>query len=314
MNLSLNLIQRPSTIGILGALVLLPLWLSLATPSGARTGSQTVNEAKPLAADGRVSVECLAGSVTIVGADKNEVSVEGSIPDYCTLEITGSQERLRVEVKWPERNHWRHRDNEEQAVITVRVPREAESSANTVSADIEASGLAGELTLESVSGDVTASDAPKSIEAKSVSGTIKITAQSKRVVAESVSGDVDLDGPSGEVELSTVSGSVEVRGGGFEKARATAVSGDIRFDAGIVAEGHLTLSSHSGRVEVTLPSDISADFQVETFSGSIDSDFGGRSHRTSRHAPGRTLEFTAGTGSAQIDLSSFSGDVIIRKK
>jgi hypothetical protein len=291
------------------------LLLGAASQSAAADpGQVSVNETRSLAADGRLSVECLAGSLTFMGGEKNEVAISGAIPDLCKLEITGTESHLRVNVKWPERHHWLHHGDDEGAQLTIHLPRGAELTVNTVSANIEAQDVSGELSLESVSGDVTVAGTPKSIEGKTVSGNIQLGAQCKRVTAETVSGDLLLDGPTGELELSTVSGDLKIRGGDFEKVGASSVSGDIRFRGNVTASGHLELSTHSGTVEATFPASISADFQVETFSGSIDSDFGGRSHRTSRYGPGRNLDFSAGSGDAEIELSSFSGDVTIRKE
>jgi len=59
--------------------------------------------------------------------------------------------------------------------------------------------------------------------------------------------------------------------------------------------------------------DVDAEFQIETFSGGIDNAFGQKSRKTSKYTPNRELEFTNGNGSAQVEIESFSADVILKK-
>ena len=62
-----------------------------------------------------------------------------------------------------------------------------------------------------------------------------------------------------------------------------------------------------------MPSGTSADFNVETFSGKIVNDFGHTPRRESEYAPGQELQFTLGSGSATVDVESFSGRVELRE-
>jgi len=298
-----------------GRLLLALAALSLLLPAAAlgNPDVKSVNETRPASADGRISVQNVAGSVTVEGWDRNELSVTGTIEEECTLEITGSDDRIKVEVKWPER-HRRRRDHHEGSNITVKVPQRSELTVSTVSADISVSGTRGDADLESVSGDVRIEGDSPEVEAQTVSGDLRVLVPCKQIRLESVSGDVLLDGPSGEAEISTVSGDVRVKGGDFKRFKASSVSGDVEFAGGIAPEARFDVSSHSGDVDLLIPGDTSADFSVETFSGDIESDFGGRVERTSRYTSEKEMSFTAGSGSARVELSSFSGDVQISKR
>ena len=57
----------------------------------------------------------------------------------------------------------------------------------------------------------------------------------------------------------------------------------------------------------------SATIDVETFSGSIRSEFDGRSHRE-RYGPGASLSVIRGDGDADISVSTFSGSVTLEKR
>jgi DUF4097 and DUF4098 domain-containing protein YvlB len=67
----------------------------------------------------------------------------------------------------------------------------------------------------------------------------------------------------------------------------------------------------SGDIKLSLPGSQQAEFSVQSYSGSIHSDFG-ESARVSR-GPGVVLEHREGDGGAKIRLESFSGDISIRR-
>ncbi|RLE19862.1 MAG: hypothetical protein DRJ65_19435, partial [Acidobacteria bacterium] len=63
---------------------------------------------------------------------------------------------------------------------------------------------------------------------------------------------------------------------------------------------------------LAVPGSTIADFEIETFSGSIDNRLtGDQSIRTSKHTPGSELEFSTGSGGPTVSISSFSGSVTI---
>lgn len=92
-------------------------------------------------------------------------------------------------------------------------------------------------------------------------------------------------------------------------------SGDVSYGGAVDPAGRYEFNSHSGTITIDIPSSANARFSVETFSGSIESDFpitlqpGERSTRRPRR-----FEFTLGSGGPRIIAESFSGDVEIRKR
>ncbi len=52
---------------------------------------------------------------------------------------------------------------------------------------------------------------------------------------------------------------------------------------------------------------------MTTFSGDIENQFGPPAERSSRYGPGKSLEFTAGGGDAEVSVEVFSGNVALRK-
>lgn len=284
------------------------LILALFAPATA-FAEREVEESRPLAADGQVWVENNFGEITILGWDRDEIRITGYLSDDVReLEIRESGTTIRVKVDYFDRRHI------DGSSLEIHMPQGASVEAESVSGDIEASGLSGEaIELRTVSGDLDVSAESQRLTLVSVSGDVDFTGTAERVRVESVSGEVELDGVAGEIEASTVSGDVTVIGGGpLLNGEFEAVSGDVELDVVVAGGGRINVSSMSGDVDLYLPGDQQAEFFAQTFSGDIDTDFG-RETSASR-GPGSRLEHREGDGGATIKLNSFSGDVSIHRR
>lgn len=290
--------------------LLLLMAIALAT-SGAWAG-ESVDVTKAASATPTVEIENLAGSVKINGWDREEIKVSGVLGDDTDgLDFSGGRDSFEIQVEIPDSYGRRRRDLDSD--LEIWLPTGTSLDVETVSASIRVSGVNGRLELESVSGEVTVEGAPSSVDVETVSGRIELSGSETRAIAESVSGGIELSGVAGRVEAATVSGSVKVEASDIEQGGFEAVSGSVRITGALAPGARLRAESHSGSVVLSLPADTSARFQVETFSGSINNGFGGgEAERTSRHAPGQRLDFTLGSGDAQVRIESFSGSVTLK--
>jgi DUF4097 and DUF4098 domain-containing protein YvlB len=261
-------------------------------------------------ADGAVEISNVSGSVVVTGWDRNEVHVKGTLGEGTDgLEFTSSGNLTVIEVKHPK--HARH---VEESHLHIRLPDKSSVEVQAVSASIEVSKVNGELELQSVSGRVSVEGEPEAIEAQSVSGAVDISVSSQDVEVETVSGSIDLEGVKRRVKAASVSGSIHVTGGNLKEAEFESVSGRIRYEGGLEKSGRLNATNFSGMVELYLPSSLSAKFDVTTFSGNIDNEFGGETVRKHKYSPGSELSFTSGSGDARVSAESFSGSVRLLKK
>jgi DUF4097 and DUF4098 domain-containing protein YvlB len=318
---------------------------ALAGPAGAQ---ERVDEAFPSDARGSVEIVNVAGSVTVTAWDRNEIRVTGTLGRGTErLELDRDRQSARIRVVLP-----RNAGNVRGSDLEIRVPAGKNVTVRTVSADIGLSGVAGQVDVRSTSGDVTVQGQPaevragstsgdvevdvssggrvsaqstsgdvevrgtvrQSVNVESVSGDVVVTATTPEVRAESVSGDLRLSGVSGRVSASTVSGDAVVSGDRIEYGSFESVSGSLRYTGGVTAGGALDLESHSGDVELVLPAGVSADFEAHTFSGSIQSDFGGEVQRTSRYGPGREMRLVTGRNGGRVRIQTFSGTVKLRRR
>ena len=280
----------------------------LTLPAGAETFERRVEaSSKSL-----VTVSNLSGSVEVQGWDKAEVEVLGDIDSRIhQVEVSVRGERIEIEVVY-ERGRFNFGGD---ADLRINMPTAARLEVETVSADIAIARLTGEVELESVSGGVEIRDRPTSVRAESVSGDIDLRDGAARVSAETVSGAVVVTGQVADLEASSVSGAVRLeRTEDLRRAEVEVVSGEIQIDASLAADARLSASSHSGSVVIRLPESTSARIRATTFSGDIRNDLGPPAQRTSRYSPGEELDFTLGSGTARIDLESYSGTVSLRRR
>lgn len=295
---------------------LLCLCLSMFIASGALWADRPVDESRPAAPDVEVEIENVSGSVRVTGWNEELVRVTGTIGDDTEgLEIDGDLDEISIEVDIPERHGRRHvgsRDYESH--LEIWVPVGSHLSVETVSAAIEVTALTGPVELESVSGSIKAAGGSQEADLATVSGSITFSGSQTPISAESVSGSVHLEGVADQVEVSTVSGNIEVISDALTQCEMETVSGRIDLEGDLAARGRLEIEAHSSNITVALPANVSASFEIETFSGNIENDFGPEAESTGRYTPGKRLEFSTGGGDARVSIDSFSGTVRVKRR
>jgi DUF4097 and DUF4098 domain-containing protein YvlB len=282
--------------------------LALLYPLTGLSGEK-LDETHDMAADGHVRIENLAGSVEVTVWHEAKIEIKGELGDDVeNVEITATDNGIQIRVR-----NKRNRHNIDETDLYLRVPHTASIEVETVSADIDLNGNEGEsIVLSTVSGDAEAQGSPQRLEIQSVSGEIEFEGSASRSAVETVSGDISLGGVHGEIEISTVSGDVSLVAVEVDRGRFESVSGDLKLDLGINDGGRLVSESMSGDLVLRLPAKQQAEFEVQTYSGDIRSDFG-ESVRVSR-GPGSVLKYKEGNNGALIRLESFSGDIHIRRQ
>jgi DUF4097 and DUF4098 domain-containing protein YvlB len=284
----------------------------LAAIAGPALAAQNLTKRAAVAREATVEVSNVQGSVDITAWDRNEVelvAVLESDKDELTFEAT--DRHVRIEVDRPN-GRYRHSD-EDDATLTLRVPKGARLIIDTVSADITINGVRGEQSLESVSGTVEtqAFDAPVSLS--SVSGEVTVAGNGGKAVVstESVSGTITANGIRGSFEGEVVSGSIDATVVAAERLNVSTVSGDIQIHADLVPTARVEMESISGLVTLILKPPVNADFDVESFSGDINNCFGHKARDTSKYTPGSELNFTQGSGGARVEIQTLSGVIRI---
>lgn len=285
------------------------LALSLvATPLGASAQS-TVEQRRPAAPDGIVSVDNAAGTIKVTGWEKAEVLVKGTLGAGASgLDLSGSSRKTSIEVEVEGNPHGVRSD------LDIYVPAGSRLEIDAYQAEITVTGVKGGVNVETVNGGISITGPSKSVDAQSVNGAVEVVGAGSRVHAETVNGRVTVKDANGEVNASTVNGALLVVGGAFETAHLETVSGSARFEGSLSRSGSLSVESVSGGVELVLPATLSADFSVTTFSGKVENELGPGAERPGKWIPGRELSFSTGSGGAKVSVETLSGPIRLRKK
>jgi hypothetical protein len=256
----------------------------------------------PFSRGGTVDLSLMSGRIKVTGWDRQEVKVVAS-SDNGRLRFSASQQRVSLEVD----------RNGGEVQYDVTVPRGTKLTLEAVSGSITATGVGGEIEAQSVSGYVEISDGTKDVSAESVSGAVTVTNVTGNTSAQSTSGGVTLRNVTGDIEAETVSGRILLEGIHSSSVRTETVSGAVTYTGSIDAGGKYSFVTHSGTLRLNLPANVGAVFSVESYSGSIDSDF----PVTMQPGQGRNthdrFEFTIGNGKARVSAENFSGNIIINR-
>lgn len=286
----------------------LQLALSVAAflPVSVVMANSSIEETRPMAMDGLLRVDNMAGSIEVTVWDKAEVRITGELgEDVEELEIRTTSSGLDISVV-----NTYQRTNIADTQLRLQIPVTASLETESVSADVKVVGLkSANLSLDSVSGDFHLDAETERLQAETVSGDIHFRGRANRMTVETVSGDIEVEGAQGEARAGTVSGDVRFAGSELERARFESVSGELELDLDLVDGGRFEAENMSGDVELRLPAGQKAEFDVQTFSGKIRSDFGTVTERS--HGGGSALSLRVEDSATTIEIESFSGDVTI---
>ena len=257
---------------------------------------------------GTVDLSLASGKITVRGWDSPDVKILASTEGGALrLDATPSRVSLTVD---PERDRVRSRGN---ATYDVSVPRGTRLRLQTVAGNVATTGSQGEIAVTTVGGTIDVSGGRRQITVESVSGSVRVSQVSGELRAQSVSGNVRVDNVSGRVEATTVSGTIRLTGARASDIRAETANGDIVYAGRIATGGTYDFESHSGTIRLTIPGTSAAQFRLEAFSGTVQSDFpstpapGGRSGKAER------VEFTLGDGRARVTARTFSGRIVVKR-
>ena len=160
----------------------------------------------------------------------------------------------------------------------------------------------------SMGGDIDIRSAPHGAVLRTMGGDIRVDRADGRVVAKTMGGEIRIDKLTGSLDAGTMGGNVEVEvldaAGTYRKIEATSMGGSI---------------------EVTLPKNFDAEFELQLEHddddppGRIVSDFPLKIQESTRRRWLRkvtvvTATGMSGSGANRVRLTTIGGDITIRRK
>lgn len=290
-----------------------------------------------IGANGELSVANIAGDIVISRSNGNEATVEvvktargqtvedaRQLLQLVQVEVIERAGRGEIKTRYPQGDEMRRNNRRNMNVsvaYTIAAPVNTRITARSISGSIKARELKGDLSLESVSGTIQILDGARVTSAKSISGNVEIANTNAQgpLEASSVSGTVTLRKvKAGRLDLGSVSGDVVVEDVESERAEVQSVSGNVRYVGPLAHGGRYDLTSHSGEVRLMIAGETGFEVEATSFSGSVRSDFplkvGGNEGDRGRGRRQRSLRGVYGDGSAVLDLTTFSGSIVISRK
>jgi DUF4097 and DUF4098 domain-containing protein YvlB len=282
---------------------------------------------------GELDISNISGDIVITRGGGNEVTIEitktsrgRSVQDARELlqlvEVSINERAGRAEVRthYPRDDDRRNRRNVNVSVaFTVTAPAGTRVTVESISGNISVRDIRGEAALKTTSGNIAVANGGYVAKAASISGSVEITGAEIEgaLNASSVSGNVIVRKIKGaRLDLGSVSGNVVFEDIECDRVSGQSTSGNLSYTGRLVSGGRYELTSHSGEIHLEISGSTGFELDANSFSGSIRSDLpitvqGGDRDRGRRQ---RTLHGTYGDASAMLDLTTFSGSIVIAKR
>lgn len=280
-------------------------------------GQRQVEHRADVAPDARVEISNVAGSVQVIGWDRNEVLVRGTLGEgVADLAFESDRDDVQIEVEWPRRRRREPRPEGGDSHLEINVPRGAALEIEALAASIVVEGVDGAVRVETSAGDITYAGGARRIEADTAAGDIEIDSSAEGAVieVESLAGEVLVQFVDAELSITTVTGNARVIGGRLTEGDFESTSGMLYFEGDIGEDAELGIENFNGDIELLIPDTASAVFDIATYSGAIETDFGYQGQQVEAYNPEQHAEFTLGNGGASVHIETFAGSVAIRRR
>lgn len=281
--------------------------------SGTVSAGEKINKRLEVTANGEVEIHNVRGDIQVKGWDKNEVMVKGELDDLAEQFIFETKNgRTLIKVVLPSRNS--NARSGSGSELEVFMPNSQSLQFGGVSTDVVVSDLNNGIDISSVSGDIKLNAINGKAYINSVSGNIDVNGVSGRLNISTVSGDVDAKLTSENIEVSGVSSDIKVSTSQIDSVKIGTVSGDTSLRGILKESGSIKLSNVSGKSLYFSKPEINARVVLDTGPG------GEITNDLTEHKPARSfigsekLKFSIGDGSAQIRMSTVSGEIGIRNE
>jgi len=269
--------------------------------TGTASAQLPVLRARDLDATAAVKIFNPAGSIRLVGWDRDSIVVRGRIAPGERFFFAGSASGVKFGID----DAIATRDSRPSELV-VYLPRASRISTKSASANITGTDVSG--WFYSVSGSIRLAGAATSIEAETMDGNIDLDGAVPWVRARTGNGSLTLR-RAADADLATIAGPLSVTAASVRRGRFSSVTGDIRLMGAPPSDALLELSNHEGAVDLLLPRDADGVFELSTVSGTIDNGFAGARPAALRN---RALRVQLGNGGAHVTVRTFRGVIRLR--
>jgi hypothetical protein len=245
-----------------------------------------------------------SGTVQLIGWDRDSIVIRGRVPAPARLMMGGSS-GAGFKIVIDQRDD----GTTVESRLAIYLPRTSQVSLKTVDAAVTSTDVGG--WFYTVSGTLRLTGTATTIDAEAMSGDIDLSAVTPWARAKTGKGHLVIRGSPQDVDASTISGTLDVATPAIVHGRFTSVSGDIHYAASMGARSLFEFSNHSGAVDLLLPRDVSARFELSSVEGGIDNAF---MQLRPAAAGVHNLQLRLGSGAADVTVRTFRGTVTLRSQ
>jgi len=269
-----------------------------AADSGAAAAGHRLD--KRFSVDGRamVTVRNAQGTIVVKSWERSEVEILATHSSD-GVEVDAVQNGNRIEVV----THVTKQGispAELQANYEILVPEETE---------LEIKNDSGFVSVTRVYADISVDTVLSKVELSDVSGVLTV---------HTVDGGFTCTRCVGRIEFSSTSGGARFLQATSRSLHAQTFSGELFYDGQFAPNGNYRLTTASGPIEVVLSERDSVKLTAHSRAGSVENQV---TLKPEGHLPSflgghkeNSLVGTTGTGLAHLELTSFSGKILIRKR
>lgn len=192
------------------------------------------------------------------------------------------------------------------------------------------------LSIEGRSTD-TVVDSVRKVGIKIVEGSIALRNVTDGITASALQGDLVIENSSGAISLDSTTGNIAVFGvkpgqiGDAFRAKtnsgsisvqqsihrqidASSISGSVLFSGALLEGGIYSFKTSNGAIELALPESVSAKIAASFGFGSFDSDLPIEILTENEFPGGKSIVGTIGAGTTNVNVTTTSGRIGIRKQ
>ena len=249
-------------------------------------------------AGARLRLQNQGGDITIRAWDRNQVRVQAEHSSRSVVDVD-----LRGQVVEISTHGRQGVGGLVDYIITV--PASMAIDVGGMYAEISIEGVKAAVKAQTLDGNITLKGGGESVNLSTVNGRIAVSGARGRIELHAVSDGVAASDIQGDLVIESVSGDIDLRRIDAKSVDAQTISGEITFEGRIADAGSYSFNTHSGNVTLAIPETSNATLTLSSASGEMNTTLSLKAERETR----RRHSFRLGSGSATVDVETFSGDL-----
>jgi len=275
-------------------------------PTETRQGrAPQTDQTVPAARDTRLIVDNTAGEVVVHAWDKDSVRVQARHSGRAKVNVRAGGNTITVDAD-SVNGHTGSVDYDITAPAWMPIKIEGQYDFVLVE------GIQGELSIETVRGDIVLKNVGSAV-VKTIEGGIQVDGARGKLAVSSVNEDIKITGASGEIVADTTNGGVTMTRMESASVEVATVNGDVVYEGTLADRGHYSFTNHNGDIELAVPENANATFNVRTYNGEFSPSLAVKGPDPSEVRRGKRVSYTLGNGSAEVELESFDGEIKLRR-